>query len=265
MPRRKPVSAATPPATPQRCDTCDRLLTTYLDTGLTSCDWCDYVKCRLVDGLDADIAADIEQETAPRPLSYLDLRAYLPGNPDFVEVLRGRLAGPDRDDLNHVTEYACRLFQRAAFTAEIFQRLDPWLELRVGPDTDIYGVPMKRVAELLCGKRTATPETDKRAAKPSKLDEQIYNTRLVVSVNTQADLAKVVSEQLGRPIKQYQVSRSIAKVKRWLGEGNSIQGPAPESSGPEPELVLMDPSDIEMGRNTEGRVERQRHKRSNDD
>lgn len=85
----------------------------------------------------------------PRPPLYLDLRAYLPNHPTYLSHFRDCLSADDRRDLNRITEFACRLFNRSTFTEDIFDRFDAWLELQCAPKTDLYGLSLTSVADLL--------------------------------------------------------------------------------------------------------------------
>jgi hypothetical protein len=104
-----------------------------------------------------------QPDDSERRCLYGDLRSMLPGNADYLRILRKRLGAADAAALDCLTHYACELFGRRPFTEAIFADLDPWLRIKCPAvdneyvqlrleDTgqaDEYGLTLLEVAGLL--------------------------------------------------------------------------------------------------------------------
>jgi hypothetical protein len=94
----------------------------------------------------------------------------------------------------------------------------------------------------------------KRLRMPSK---QAFAAWYLHSIGKkQVEIAELMQKKLGRLVNQGQVSKWINQVTRYLGDGN----PLPQLS--EISEISIDPSQLDMGRRTDGRTGRQRDKSS---
>jgi hypothetical protein len=104
------------------------------------------------------------------------------------------------------------------------------------------------------------PRTDNGSAgpvrKPSKDDFVIHKYQME-SGKTQTEMEKdpILMQLLGRTMNQGNISRAIKRVDKWRGAGNDFpdltQKPTP-----------VDPERLDLGKNQEGRTQRQRHRRN---
>lgn len=103
--------------------------------------------------------------------------------------------------------------------------------------------------------------TDDRPAVRRPSDNAIAAWRLrdIKGLKTQNEIADRLTNELGRPISQGQVSRWLKDVENYLAAGNVLPNPTPSSRA-----RPIDPSAINEGRRRDGRTPRQRHRRDPD-
>lgn len=92
-------------------------------------------------------------------------------------------------------------------------------------------------------------------AKPvnEPADEAFQAFFLLKIYGKQGDVARIMSEQLGRTIKQYQVSRLCQQVRSWQRAGNPVPMPEDVLEGDPPAQIAMDPAVLEQGPRLDGR------------
>ncbi|HTU19229.1 MAG TPA: hypothetical protein VMG10_14305 [Gemmataceae bacterium] len=128
-------------------------------------------------------------------------------------------------------------------------------------------VRLLRRAEAIGGETMAAEPEDAGTAdsvrpathlkEPSSDAIAAYRAHLVIG-GTQTELAEILTENLGRPITQGQVSRWLKAMKDWLEAGNVL----PDlSASALPKPMPMDPERIDLGLRQDGRTERQRGRR----
>jgi hypothetical protein len=143
------------------------------------------------------------------------------------------------------------------------------------PERDIEGepdaapLPHQAVAQT---PRLETPlETPPRPAmkEPSKAAMIVYRYRfgsdlLLSERKTQTEVANdpVLMKQLGKKVDQATISRYLKQVRKWIEAGNLM----PETSQAQnSQPKSMDPERLDLGKRQDGRTERQRGRRDNDD
>ena len=72
----------------------------------------------------------------------------------------------------------------------------------------------------------------------------------------QAEIAAVLSREVGRPIKQNQISRMLKQVQRYTSAGNVL----PDLPKLAARAKTTDPAKLDMGKRQTGRTERQRYR-----
>jgi hypothetical protein len=97
--------------------------------------------------------------------------------------------------------------------------------------------------------------------QPSEDAFKAYRLSIATGKN-QTELAEILATELKRPISQGQVSKWLTQVKAWLEAGNVL----PDLLKPLNEQPKgIDPEVLDMGKRQDGRAERQRSKRIDDD
>jgi hypothetical protein len=95
-------------------------------------------------------------------------------------------------------------------------------------------------------------------------DEAIkaYRLKWILGAPTQTEIAHRLSQEIGRPISQGQVSRWLKQAEKYVKAGGILpEMPKLPDKQPRP----MDPERIDLGPRQDGRAERQRERRSDDD
>jgi hypothetical protein len=121
------------------------------------------------------------------------------------------------------------------------------------------------------------PDGTDRGEKPEDLDPaaarpalkappdaavKAYRLKWVLGVPKQADIAKRLTEELGRPVGQGQVSRWLRHAEKFISAGGVLP---PVANMPSKQPMPVDPERLDLGRRRDGRTERQRGRRSDDD
>jgi hypothetical protein len=108
---------------------------------------------------------------------------------------------------------------------------------------------------------------DQQAAKPALKpppDEAVkaYRLKWILGVPKQTEIAKTLSQELGKPVGQGQVSRWLKQAAEFVNAGGVLSDlPGLPSKKPMP----VDPERLDLGPRQDGRTERQRERRSDDD
>jgi hypothetical protein len=108
---------------------------------------------------------------------------------------------------------------------------------------------------------------DMPAAKPSLKpppDQAIkaYRLKWILGAPTQTEIARNLSRELGRPVSQGQVSRWLKQAEEFVRAGGVLPG-LPNVPADKPRSI--DPERLDLGRRQDGRTERQRDRRNEDD
>jgi hypothetical protein len=145
-----------------------------------------------------------------------------------------------------------RFFRKAAAALSWVIAVEQWARLFLAN----LDVPKEA---LPSGNNVDETET---ARKEPTADAIAAYRAFMVKGGTQRELAELLTVQLQRPIRQGTVSRWISEVGAWVKAGNVLPDlPTPQRRKPVP----MDPERIDLGRNREGRAQRQRQRRDSDD
>jgi len=96
----------------------------------------------------------------PDPWFYL--RTHLEGNPEYIDYLHKSLDAHAKQDLDRLVENVCRYFDREKLTNDLFERIDRLVRLECGPETDVYTVHLKTVADVM-----ERAVRDKRQGRPA--------------------------------------------------------------------------------------------------
>jgi hypothetical protein len=109
----------------------------------------------------------------------------------------------------------------------------------------------------------ADPPTPTSVLSPPPDDAvKAYRLKWILGAPRQTEIAKRLTEELGRPISQGQVSRWLSQAEEFVKAGGVLPGlPNPPSKQPK----SVDPERLDLGRRKDGRTERQRERRSEDD
>jgi hypothetical protein len=157
-------------------------------------------------------------------------------------------------------------------------------QLRVGPNGAAHKDWMARLSQLVAAARAAAtppaagapptpqvrevanPEMSQAAqgALKSPPDAAIkaYRLKWILGVPTQAAISERLSEELGRPVSQGQVSRWLQQAEEFASAGGVLPG-LPDVPAKKP--MPVDPERLDLGPRQDGRTERQRKRRSDDD
>jgi hypothetical protein len=133
------------------------------------------------------------------------------------------------------------------------------------PDADV--APPPPAAELAAprGDVLTGPEQAAKQPTPNPPPDaaiKAYRLKWVRGVPKQAEIAKLLSEELGRQISQGQVSRWLQQAEAYADAVGLLPG---LSSSPHKKAAPMDPQQLDLGARQDGRTERQRERRSDDD
>jgi len=90
---------------------------------------------------------------------------------------------------------------------------------------------------------------------------QAYRANVLQGMPTQTKLAEFLTNQLGRPISQGQVSRWLKQVHKFLKAGNIL----PEFPAATQKPIAIDPERLDIGRRQDGRIRNQRQQRIPED
>jgi hypothetical protein len=109
--------------------------------------------------------------------------------------------------------------------------------------------------------KAGTPRRLKSRKEPSKAAFITYRLR-VATGKTQKELAKLLTDELKRPVDQGTVSRWLKQVKEWLRLGNVL----PDlTETPNVKPMPLDPERIDLGARQDHLVERQKGRRNSRD
>lgn len=160
---------------------------------------------------------------------------------------------PARDDAYAIYEYARRIAIALRNTNPDLVKLpptetDPFLGLQTIQEWCIKPQMVKSENTLQDTTEPNDSKTESPAVsvkKPSKEAAQAY--RLYYgSGNSQTEAAKIMTDQLHKPVSQGQVSKWVKQYKEWA-KVNGI--PIPEK----PTIINMDSNKLTMGKRTDGR------------
>ncbi len=99
-----------------------------------------------------------------------------------------------------------------------------------------------------------TPGTEPPPKEPSEEAIQCY--RLIVLRGDLTSQRSIAKQVYGDESKQYQVSRDLKVVKKWIKAGNVL----PDLDSPRPKIYPVDPAKLNRGARPEGSYARRKHR-----
>jgi hypothetical protein len=106
------------------------------------------------------------------------------------------------------------------------------------------------------------PDSKPALKSPPDAAVKAYRLKWILGVPKQSEIAERLSQELGKPVSQGQVSRWLKQTEEFVSESGVLPGlPDVPSEKPMP----VDPERLDLGPRQDGRTERQRGRRSDDD
>jgi hypothetical protein len=110
--------------------------------------------------------------------------------------------------------------------------------------------------------KVGPPATELLMKPPPDIAVKAYRLKWILGVPTQTKIAEILSQQLGKPITQGQVSKWLRQAEEYVSKCGLLPGlPAASTGKPKP----IDPERLDLGHRQDRHAERQRERRSEDD
>jgi hypothetical protein len=107
-----------------------------------------------------------------------------------------------------------------------------------------------------------TPVSRPTLKPPPDAAVKAYRLKFILGAPKQAEIARRLSQELGKPVRQGQVSRWLRQAEAFVRAGGVLPG-LPDVPSLKP--IPVDPERLDLGPRQDGRTERQRGRRSADD
>jgi hypothetical protein len=145
--------------------------------------------------------------------------------------------------------------------ARACDRIMEWLQSEPATNQTI-DTPPQDTEQVVKADNVGMPAAKPSQKPPPDAAIKAYRLKWILGVPTQTEIAANLSRELGRPVSQGRVSRWLKQAEEFVQAGGVLPG-LPNVPAERPRSI--DPERLDLGRRQDGRTERQRGRRNEDD